>query len=182
MTDDQNNMETNIDTNQNEEATEKQPPQIEDTDEADSIQKPAKRGRPALSQKQKENLAKGRAISRRNMQKRMAEEKLRKIEQEEKSVKAIETVHTEPQKKVKPTVNKKKPKKKIVIQSDSDSSEDEIIYVSKKKKKKPKKKVYISSSSEDESGNSSDDSSDMSPPQQVVRQQHYIQQPRLIFR
>lgn len=182
MTDEQNNMETNSDTNQNEEATQEQP-QIEDTDEADSIQKPPKRGRPPLSQKQKDNLAKGRAISRRNMQKRMAEEKLRKIEEEEKSIKPIETVDAEPQKKVKPTVNKKKPKKKIFIQSDSDSSEDEIIYVSKKKKKKPKKKVYVSSSSEDESGSSEDESgSDMSPPQQVVRQQHYIQQPRLIFR
>jgi len=174
MTDDRNNGMETINTTEIEEAPKEEPPIDEDIDEADSIQKPPKKkGRPPLSQKQKDNLAKGRAISRRNMQKRMAEEKLRKIEAEETN-KPIENLKND---------NKKKAKKKVIIESESsddddDSSEDEIVYVSKKKKKKPKKKpkkkIIIESSSSDDDDDSSDEEYPPQPPQPPV--------PRLIFR
>jgi len=126
MTDERNNGMETINTTEIEEAPKEEPPIDEDIDEADSIQKPPKKkGRPPLSQKQKDNLAKGRAISRRNMQKRMAEEKLRKIEEEEKTMVSVDTVKEESKEKVKPKVNKKKAKKKVIIESESDSSEDE---------------------------------------------------------
>lgn len=176
MTDDRNNGMETINTTEIEEAPKEEPPIDEDIDEADSIQKPSrKKGRPPLTEKQKKALAKGRAISRRNMQKLQAEHKLKKIAEEERS--EIETVKEEPQEKVKPKVNKKKAKKKVVIESESDSSEDEIVYVSKKKKKKPKKKIIIESSSEDD--DSSDEEYPPQPPQPPV---HSIQRRGLIFR
>jgi hypothetical protein len=173
MTDDSNDGMETINTKEIEATPKEEPPIDKDIDEADSIQKPPKKkGRPPLSQKQKDALALGRAKSRRNMQKLMAEEKLRKIAEEEGS--NIDTVKEESQKEVKPTVNKKKAKKKVIIESESDSSEDEIVYVSKKKKKKPKKKIIIESSSED------DDSSDEEyTPQPPI---HSIQPRGLIFR
>ena len=148
--------------------------EAEDDNEADSIQKPAKKkGRPPLTDKQKEALAKGREKSRRNQIKRMAKEKLDKIEKIEKEESNVEIKDEEPKKKVQPKINKKKPKKQIIIESDSDSSDEQIVYVSKKKKKKPKRKVIIESSSED------DDSDEDYPPQQPV---HNIPQRRLIFK
>ena len=171
MTDENDTMETVID------ETEVKETENTDVDEGDSIQKPPKRkGRPPLTEKQKANLAKGREISRRNQIKRMAKEKLEKIENEEKKESInIKTEDEEPKEEIKPKVNKKKPKKKVVIQSDTDSSSDEIVYVSKKKKKKPKRKVIIESSSE------SDDSSDEDYPP-TPQPVHNIPQRRLIFR
>ena len=108
--------------------------------EETSIEKPAKKkGRPPLSDAQKEILRLGREKSRRNQAKRMAQEKLAKIEKEETNETNM-------------TVNKKKSKKQVIVETQpDDTSEEEIIYVSKcKKKKKPRKKIIVESSSEDE--------------------------------
>ena len=109
-------------------------------EEETSIEKPAKKkGRPPLSDAQKEILRLGREKSRRNQAKRMAQEKLAKIEQEETNETNV-------------AVNKKKSKKQVIVETQPDeTSEEEIIYVSKcKKKKKPRKKIIVESSSEDE--------------------------------
>ena len=177
MTDENDTMETVMSSTKHE--TEVKETENTDVDEGDSIQKPPKRkGRPPrqLTEKQKANLARGREISRRNQIKRMAKEKLEKIENEEKKESInIKTEDEEPKEEIKPKVNKKKPKKKIIIHSDTDSSSDEIVYVSKKKKKKPKRQVIIESSSE------SDDSSDEDYPP-TPQPVHNIPQRRLIFK
>ncbi len=101
--------------------------------EETSIEKPAKKkGRPPLSEAQKEILRLGREKSRRNQVKRMAQEKLAKIEKEETNETNM-------------TVNKKKSKKQVIVETQpDDTSEEEIIYVSKcKKKKKPRKNLLL---------------------------------------
>jgi len=136
-----------VDTNQAEtEATEHPAVPDERNEQEDtSLQKPPrKKGRPPLSQAQKDALARGREISRRKMSKALAKQKLEDIER-------MESAELQTQQKAPVKAKVKKPKKTIVVQeSDSSSSEDEIVYVSKKKKPKKKvksrKKVYVSSS------------------------------------
>ena len=87
-----------------------------------SIQKPPKKkGRPPLSQKQKDALQAGREKSRKNMQLTMTKAKLERLEANE--------LKEEPQPIIKQEVTKKKPKKKVVVvvPSDSESSSDEEL-------------------------------------------------------
>lgn len=136
-----------VDTNQAEtEATEHPAVPDERNEQEDtSLQKPPKKkGRPPLSQAQKDALQRGRELSRRRMSKALAKQKLEDIER-------MESAELQTQQKAPVKAKVKKPKKTIVVQeSDSSSSEEEIVYVSKKKKPKKKvksrKKVYVSSS------------------------------------
>lgn len=169
---------------ESETVTEPEPEQVNDvadvtdvTDvesiEDDTIQKPAKKkGRPPLTQKQKDALQKGREKSKKNMALAMTKAKLERLEAED--------LKEAPQPVVKQEVAKKKPKKKVVIvvPSDSESSDEEVVYVSKKKKKKPKRKkkvVIVDSSSDDESD------SDVETLQEA-QQVHHVFQPTLSFK
>lgn len=175
-----------VDTNQAETEAAEHPavPDERNEQEDTSLQKPPKKkGRPPLSQAQKDALARGREISRRKMSKALAKQKLEDIER-------LESADLQTQQKAPVKAKVKKPKKTIVVQeSDSSSSEDEIVYVSKKKKPKKKvksrKKVYVSSSSESESDTDDEDFAELpqlrrQPPRPPV---HPIQpRPGLRFR
>lgn len=141
--------------------------------EDDTIQKPAKKkGRPPLTQKQKDALQKGREKSKKNMALMMTKAKLERLEAED--------LKEAPQPVVKQEVAKKKPKKVVIVApSDSESSDEEVVYVSKKKKKKAKRKkkkvVIVDSSSDDESD------SDVETLQEA-QQVHHVFQPTLSFK
>tara|TARA_R110002111_G_scaffold39752_3_gene74776 strand:- start:861 stop:1364 length:504 start_codon:yes stop_codon:yes gene_type:complete len=141
--------------------------------EDDTIQKPAKKkGRPPLTQKQKDALQLGREKSKKNMALAMTKAKLERLEAED--------LKEAPQPVVKQEVAKKKPKKVVIVApSDSESSDEEVVYVSKKKKKKAKRKkkkvVIVDSSSDDESD------SDVETLQEA-QQVHHVFQPTLSFK
>tara|TARA_R110000737_G_scaffold19503_4_gene37710 strand:- start:1039 stop:1542 length:504 start_codon:yes stop_codon:yes gene_type:complete len=166
---------------ESETVTEPEPEQVNETTdvtdaesiEDDTIQKPAKKkGRPPLTQKQKDALQKGREKSKKNMALMMTKAKLERLEAED--------LKEAPQPVVKQEVAKKKPKKVVIVApSDSESSDEEVVYVSKKKKKKAKRKkkkvVIVDSSSDDESD------SDVETLQEA-QQVHHVFQPTLSFK
>mgnify|MGYP003638005576 FL=1 len=169
---------------ESETVTEQEPEQVNETTdvtdaesiEDDTIQKPAKKkGRPPLTQKQKDALQLGREKSKKNMALAMTKAKLERLEAED--------LKEAPQPVVKQEVAKKKPKKKVVIvvpsDSESSDSDEEVVYVSKKKKKKAKKRkkkvVIVDSDSDDESD------SDVETLQEA-QQVHHVFQPTLSFK
>jgi hypothetical protein len=124
--------------------------------EHETIEKPKRRGRPPLSDKQKKALEKG----RRNHQLRMAKKKIEEIEQKQKEEIQSQIEVSKPQPKPKPSK-----KQMVIYESSSEDDQPKVVIVKrKKKKKKPKKKiVYESSSSEDDS--------DIEPQQPIIRQE-----------
>jgi len=165
-----------VDTNQAKTEANEHPavPDERNEQEDTSLQKPPKKkGRPPLSQAQKDALQRGREISRRKMSKALAKQKLEDIER-------LESAELQTQQKAPVKTKVKKPKKAIVVEeSDSSSSEEEIVYVSKKKKPKKKiksrKKVYVSSSSESESETDDEDFAELPQLRRHPRPVHPIQ-------